>query len=114
MIIAACGIGLTASADPPDGEQLFKRQCAVCHSVKPGEILAAPSLAGLIGRTAGAEPAFRYSPAMKSSGIVWDAEGVATFIESPRKVVPGTYMAYPGERDPEKRAAIVAYLSSLQ
>lgn len=114
MIIAACGIGLAASADPPDGEQLFKRQCAVCHSVLPGQILAAPSLAGVIGRTSGSEPGFRYSPAMKSSGIVWSTEAITGFIESPRKMVPGTYMAYPGERDPEKRAAIVDYLSSLQ
>lgn len=114
VIIAACGIGMTASADPPNGEQLFKRQCAVCHSVQPGQVLMGPSLAGLIDRPAGSVTTFRYSPAMKSSGLVWDEETVKTFIESPRKLIPGTNMAFPGERDPAKREAIVEYLAGLE
>ena len=113
-LIAACAVALAAQAEGPDGEQLFKRQCAVCHSTQPGQVLVGPSLAGLLGRTAGEDKLFRYSPAMKSSGIVWDAETVGSFIESPRHLVPGTQMAYPGERNPDKRAAIVAYLETLQ
>ena len=112
-VLGALLFGLAAQADPPDGELLFKRQCAVCHSVVPGQTLMGPSLAGVVGRPAGSVETFRYSPALKSSGITWTADEIASFIESPRKKVTGTNMAYPGERDPAKRAAIVDYLSTL-
>ena len=114
LALGALALGLAAQADPPDGEVLFKRQCAVCHSVVPGQTLMGPSLAGVVGRTSGSVANFRYSPAMKSAGITWTTDEIADFIESPRKKVPGTNMAYPGERHPEKRAAIVDYLSTLE
>lgn len=104
-------VALSASADPSEGETLFKRQCAVCHSLTPGQVIAGPSLAGVVGRTAGTEK-FRYSPGMKASGIVWGPETLDGFIESPRRTVKGTSMAFPGERNEDKRKALVDYLSS--
>ena len=67
-----------------------------------------------VGRPAGAVDGFRYSPAMKEAGFDWTAEDIDAFIESPRKKVHGTNMAYPGERKPERRAAIIDYLSTLK
>jgi cytochrome c len=101
------------SAQEQDGALLFKRQCAVCHSVVPGQTLMGPSLAGVVGRPAGSVERFRYSKAMREAGFTWTAEEIDAFIESPRKHVPGTNMAYPGERHPEKRAAIIEYLGTL-
>ena len=50
------------------GEKLFKR-CAVCHKLEEGATSAAgPSLHGVIGRTAGTEEGFDYSPAMVEAG----------------------------------------------
>ena len=114
MSVALSGIVFGAQADPPDGQQIFKAQCAVCHSVQPGQTVVGPSLAGVVGRTAGSMESFRYSPGMRKSGIVWTEEEIGTFIESPRKLVPGTNMAFPGERDAAKRAAIVKYLAATQ
>ena len=113
-LLCLCGVGLKANADPVDGEQVFKQQCAVCHSVQPGQTLAGPSLAGVMGRTAGTLDSFRFSPSMKKSGIVWSKEQIDAFLESPRRLVSGTSMAYPGERNPAARAAIVDYLAAIE
>ena len=43
----------------------------------------------------------------------WDFADLDTFIANPKAAVAGTKMAYAGEKDPNKRADIVAYLRSL-
>lgn len=103
-----------AHADPAAGEKIFKQQCGVCHSTLAGKTLAGPSLAGVIGRTSGSIEGFRYSNGMKSANIVWSPDTLAAFIESPRRVVPSTLMAYPGERNEVKRADITDYLATLE
>jgi len=111
---AVFSYGVAGADEASEGEALFKRQCAVCHSVVPGQTLMGPSLAGIVGRPAGSIEKFRYSPAMKDAGFDWTVEDIDAFIESPRKKVPGTNMAYPGERKPERRAAIIDYLGTLK
>ncbi len=104
----------SASADVEAGENLFKRQCGVCHSTEAGTTLMGPSMFGIVGREAGTVDGFPYSRAMHGAEIVWDAEKLDAYIRSPRKVVPGTNMAYPGERHDDRRADIVAYLETLK
>src|SRR6516162_4365772 len=57
-----------AAADAAHGAQVYKT-CALCHSFEKNG--AGPKHAGLIGRTAGTVPDYRYSPALQKSGIVW-------------------------------------------
>lgn len=89
-------------------------QCATCHKVKPGEHGIGPSLAGVFGRKAASDPGFRYSEAMKSSGLTWDEATLDRYLENPRALVPGTKMSYFGQKDAAKRAEIVAYLKTLK
>jgi cytochrome c len=35
-----------------------------------------------------------------------------TYLEDPKAYIPGTKMAYPGVKDAQKRANLVAYLES--
>jgi cytochrome c len=108
-LIGACGgpQGRTAMPDPV-------RQCALCHTFeKGGARMAGPNLFGIIGEEAGVRPGFAFSPAMKTSGIVWTSETIDAFIAAPQKVVPGTRMAFAGESDPARRRAIVHYIQSL-
>ena len=72
----------------------------------------APGLRGLLGRQAGTTP-FANSPALKAAGFVWDANRLDDFLQDPRGVIPGNQMAFFGLDDPEKRAAIIAYITSL-
>ena len=90
------------------------RQCALCHTFeKGGARMAGPNLFGIVGEKAGVRQGFAFSPAMKASGIVWSPETLDAFIAAPQKVVPGTRMAFAGERDAAKRRAIVDYIQSM-
>lgn len=98
-----------AAAGPPEA---FK-QCSVCHSTEPGKTLIGPSLAGIYGEKAGEVPGYKFSDAMKNSGITWNDATLDTFLTDPKKDIPGTNMSLAGIKDPAKRADIIAYLKSL-
>jgi cytochrome c2 len=89
--------------------------CAVCHTVKEGEpARIGPNLFGIVGRPAGSVEGFAYSKAMSSAGIVWTEDNLNTFIENPQGFIRGNRMGFAGEKNPEYRAAIVAYLGTLK
>lgn len=84
--------------------------CAGCHTVKAGGIHRyGPNLHGVIGRRAGSLPDYGYSQAMRRADIVWSAQTLDTFLQSPTHLVPGTrmYNAFPSA---ERRALVIAYL----
>ena len=47
-----------------------------------------PSLRGVFGRRAGAADDFRFSPALKRSGITWNAQTIDAYIADPQQAVP--------------------------
>ncbi|WP_235031559.1 c-type cytochrome [Geminicoccus flavidas] len=93
-----------------DGERLFRTRCGTCHTIEPGQNRVGPSLAGVIGRTAGTLEGARYSPALRQSGIIWSSETIDEYLANPRQLVPGTTMTV-GLRAAEERAAVIAYLN---
>lgn len=84
--------------------------CAACHSLDPGVNKIGPSLHGIIGRKAGSESGFSYSPAMKNAGFVWTADKLAAFLDDPAKAVPGNHMPYGGTGNMNTAKSIVDYL----
>ncbi len=103
------GAAAQAEGDAANGEKIFKK-CKACHSLEAGKNKVGPSLAGLFGRTAGTVEGFKFSTAMKDSGIVWDEETLNSFLEKPKQVVPKTRMAFPGLKKEQERADVIAYL----
>lgn len=103
----ASGATLTGSVEA--GARIF-RQCQTCHVTTAGVNKVGPSLHGIIGRTAGTVPGFRYSNANKNSGIVWTEQELYSYLENPRAKIPGTIMAFVGLRDSQQRADVIAYL----
>jgi cytochrome c len=99
--------------DAENGKKLYASQCAACHSIKEGVNLVGPNLAKIFGRKAGSVPNFRYSPALRDSGIVWDEAALDKWLINPREDVPGNHMPYPGVPDAQKRADLIAYLKTL-
>ena len=98
-----------ADGDPARGEQRFV-DCAACHAPQPGSATVGPSLQGVFGRKAGTLADFRYSPALKRSGITWTAETLDTFLADPQKAVPNNRMPYAGMPEAVDRADLIAYL----
>jgi cytochrome c len=95
--------------DATRGEQKFV-ECAACHSVERGVNNVGPSLAGIFSRQSGSLPDFRYSAAMRKSGITWTPQALEEFIADPQKSVPANRMPYAGLPDAAARADLIAYL----
>jgi len=103
-----------AAGDILAGKATFS-QCASCHAVGPSARGGfGPQLNGLFGRPAAATPDYKYSAAMKNSGIVWSEKTLTAFIKAPNDVVPGTKMRFYGISDEKKIANLLAYLHTMQ
>jgi cytochrome c len=98
--------------DAEHGKSVFAA-CAACHATDHANRVG-PGLEGIVGRKAGTVPGFRYSNAMKSSGIIWDDKSLNAYLEAPQKIVPGNRMPYPGLKDGADRSDLVAYLATLK
>ncbi|THD55969.1 MAG: c-type cytochrome [Bradyrhizobium sp.] len=98
-----------ADGDPARGEARFQ-ECAACHRLEAGANEVGPSLQGVFTRKAGELADFRYSPAMKRSGIVWTAQTIEQYIADPQAMIPANRMPYAGMASPADRADLIAYL----
>jgi cytochrome c len=107
-LIAGAGTA-SADGDAARGEKRFE-ECAACHATERGVNNVGPSLYGVFDRKAGEAAEFRYSPALKRSGIVWTVQTLDTFLADPQKVVPANRMPYAGMPDADGRADLIAYL----
>ncbi len=101
------------SGDAVAGQRVFV-QCQTCHAIEAGANRLGPSLHGVIGRHSGSVPGFNYSQANRNAGIIWTPEKLFQYLENPRRVVPGTSMAFAGIGDPQRRADLIAYLATLR
>jgi cytochrome c len=98
-----------ADGDAARGEARFQ-DCAACHKLEAGANNVGPTLHGIFTRKAGEIADFRYSPAIKRSGIVWTPETLDKFITDPQALVPGNRMPYAGMANASDRADLIAYL----
>jgi cytochrome c len=98
-----------ADGDATRGEKRFE-DCAACHSTERGVNNVGPSLYDVFDRKAGELADFRYSPALKRSGITWTVQALDTFIADPQHAVPANRMPYAGMPDAADRADLIAYL----
>ena len=108
LIVALTG---ARAADVDAGKATFEARCASCHAVGPSARGGfAPQLNGIVGRRAGSTADFKYSAAMKNSGIVWSEKNLAAFLRGPSDVVPGTSMRFWGLGNEQQIANLLAYL----
>ncbi len=85
-LLLAAGIA-HAQGDAKRGQKLFE-ECHACHSLERGAQGVGPGLHGVFGRRAGEVDDFRYSPALKRSGITWTETTLDAYIADPQKAVP--------------------------
>jgi cytochrome c len=109
-------VALTAAANAGDaakGADVFKSMCATCHTIEKGAANGAlgPNLFGVSGRGAAAAN-FKYSPALKNSGIVWSDDKLTAWVQNPKKVVPGTKMILIHTPSAVQADDVVAYVDT--
>ena len=113
-LVAAATAAFAQQQSPPAQPPGEFTVCSACHETKAG---AAPSLGpnlfGVGGRKAGAVADYDYSPAMKASTIIWNADTLAAFVADPNKSVAGNKMDYSGA-DAATAKAIADYLMTLK
>ncbi len=101
--------GNAQAQEAAKGKKVFNK-CKICHSLKKGKKKIGPSLYGVIGRKAGTVKGFRYSKAMKKSGVVWDDKSLDAYLTKPKKFIPGTKMTFAGIKKQKDRDNLIAYL----
>ena len=98
-----------AGGDAAHGEKLFA-DCAACHALDRSAEGVGPSLYGVFNRKAGELADYRYSPALRRSGITWSVQTLDTFIADPQAAVPANRMPYAGMSNAGDRTDLIAYL----
>jgi cytochrome c2 len=114
LLLLAAALPAAAGATEVEAGRAAFAACAACHETAAGSTAQGPSLAGVVGRRAGAREDFRYSRAMQRAGIVWSPEALDAFLADPPNAIPGNRMAFSGVPDPALRRAIIAYLATLR
>jgi cytochrome c len=110
LLLAVIAAAPARAADLATGQKLFAK-CRICHTVAAGApSTVGPNLHGLFGRKAGSLRDFAYSPAIKASGITWDADTLARYLRDPKAFIPGNRMAFPGVADNAELTDLIAYL----
>jgi cytochrome c len=111
--LALTGVSYRAiaqSSDSASGERMY-RACAACHSLEPDRNMTGPTLAEVWNRKSGSLPSFpRYSPALRSAGIIWNDDTLDEWIKDPQHFIPGNTMTFPGIRNAQQRADLLAFL----
>ena len=103
---------LIADADLAKGAKVFGK-CKACHKLEDGANATGPHLFGVVGRTVGSVDGFGYSGNLVAVAETWNAEELNGFLEAPKKFAPGTKMSFAGLKKITDRAALIAYLDSL-
>ena len=99
------------TADAAAGEKVFAA-CRTCHVFDEGVNRVGPSLYKVVGRASGSVPGFNYSDANKNSGVTWTPQVLFEYLKDPKGFMPGTKMAFPGVKNDQDRANLVAYLEA--
>ena len=108
LVAGSPAAGAEPAGDPKRGKSIYGR-CIGCHALTYNR--TGPLHCGLFGRRAGTVPGFRYSRAMRRSGIVWTHKTLDRFLKAPLRAMPGTRMGYAGVKRQKDRTDLIAYLA---
>ena len=104
-------MAMFASTSAAEGAKVFKK-CAACHSINEGgSNKIGPALWGVLGRSVGSVPDYKYSKAMAAYGKNWSFEEMNGFLIKPKDWIKGTKMSFAGLKKTEDRAAVILYMN---
>lgn len=104
---------LFATASIPKGQTFFQQQCSACHTInKGGANGVGPNLYGVVQEKMFAAPGFSFSSAVKQKAQGnWTPKLLNQWLFNPMKFAPGTHMSYPGIKNNQMRANVIAYMN---
>ena len=111
MILIILTVSIANTDDLVKGKKVFKK-CVACHSLEEGKNKMGPPLNNLLGRKAGSVKGYKYSKAMKNSGVVWNEESLDKFLTKPRKFIPKTKMSFRGIKKKSLRDDLILFLKN--
>lgn len=114
IVLSLSATSAMAAGDVKKGTKVFKK-CKACHTVdQGGKNKVGPNLFGIVGKEAGKVEGFKYSKAMKGSGLTWDEATLDGFLKKPKKYMKGTKMSFAGLKKEKDRKNVIAYLNTLK
>lgn len=107
-------LAMIEKADVARGKTVAKA-CMACHTFdNGGKNGVGPNLYGIVGHKKQSVTGFSYSGSLNAQGgDVWTYGELSKFLEKPKAYAPKTKMTFVGIKKPEDRAAVLAYLRSL-
>lgn len=105
-----------AKADVAAGEAQIKK-CTACHTFESGgKNGVGPNQWAIYNSDFAHKSDFAYSDALKAlhGKKKWGEQELSSFIENPRKYIPGNKMSFAGIKNPQDRANLIAYLKTLR
>ncbi len=110
-VLAAFSTPALAAGDADAGKKVYNK-CKACHALEEGKNKVGPSLFGVMGKKAASVQGFKYSKALKDSGLTWDDATLAKYLAKPKELVPGTRMAFAGLKKDDDIANVIAYIKA--
>ena len=110
LSIALVAVPSTAPGDEGNadrGRQVYESRCIACHSLDANRV--GPRHRGVFGRRAGIVDGYRYSEAIRESGVVWTDAALDAWLANPGGFIPGSKMGFRLNR-PGDRADVIAFL----
>lgn len=89
--------------------------CLACHTTeKAGAAKIGPNLWGIEGRPIASVAGYTYSPALQGmKAQKWAVENLDQYLAAPATFVKGNKMAFPGVKNAQERANLIAWLRTL-
>ena len=110
--IAAVATVPASAQDLANGEKVWKK-CKACHTIEEGgKNKIGPNLFGTMGQEAGTVEGFKYSKPFLEAGLTWDDATLRAWLASPRDLVKGTKMAFPGLKKEDDITDVIAYMAA--
>lgn len=101
--------------DIEQGRKVAEKHCIVCHTFeKDGKVIFGPNLWNMAGKPAASIDGYKYSDALKNSGLTWTDKNLLGFLSDPEQFLPGTTARFPGLTSAQEKADVIAYMKSLK